>query len=49
MKKTMKITIPQSLADQLEAKAKAESRSVSEIAERAIRNFMTKRRENNGR
>ena len=49
MKKTVKLTIPPQYTDRLKAAAKAEGVSEAVIVERAIRNLMTKRRNENGR
>ena len=49
MRKTVKITIPPQYTQRLTEKAKAEGVSAAVIVERAIRNFMTKRRNENGR
>ena len=48
MKKTVKLTIPPQYTDRLKAAAKAEGVSAAVIVERAIKKYMTKRREENG-
>ena len=47
MKKTIRVKIPKQLADQLDEKASNEGKTAAEIVERAITNFMTKRRNEN--
>ena len=48
MKKTIKVKIPKQLADRLDEKANSEGKTAAEIVERAITNFITKRRNDNG-
>ena len=48
MKKAVKLTIPPQYTDRLKAAAKAEGVSAVVIVERAIKKYMTKRRDENG-